>query len=342
MGDGMKKSLIAELLCLCVMTFTASGCVGVPFKTIPPQKTSFNLSKLSNIKKIAIFPLADYSYKQDFINPWLWGMNTKITEEMTDVFIREGLQVEIQDDVNGLLLQEGVIKPERKPPASISNSQMFREMKKAGFSDDFRKISQNVLSSDSPDNDTGSVATEPILQGVTTGLNKDEIIKLGNELGVDVIVRGRILESGNKTTSRPKVGAMMLPIQGLVSNLFVNFSGYDDGLEDTPLSIIPDSGDAPSGLIDGIGGFFGGILPTTKKDSVIQIRLYVQDAKTGELLWSNRVEVEYYPLYTRDNKAIFDSLVKESVGGLMQDLFDEYPVEPVPVKAVNNQGNFKP
>ena len=79
-------------------------------------------------------------------------------------------------------------------------------------------------------------------------------------------------------------------------------------------------------FIDGIAGFFRGILPTAKKSSVLQIRLYAQDAKTGDLLWSNRAEVEYYPLYTRDYKAIFDLLVKQSVKELMQDLFDEYPV----------------
>ena len=331
----MKKNLIAGLVCLCAMAFIASGCSGVRFRNILPQNTSFNLNKLSNIKKVAIFPLADYSYKQDFINPWLWGMNTRITEELTDSFNREGLNVAVQEDVNSLLLQEGVLKPERKPTAQVSTSEMFHEMKKAGFDDEFRKQTENILKNDSTD-DEDSVATEPILQGVTTGLSKDEVIKLGNQLGVDVIIRGRIIESGTKSTSRPKVGAVMLPIQGVFSNLFVDYSGYDDGLDGTVLSATPASEDSPSGLIDGIAGFFRGILPTARKSSVIQIRLYVQDAKTGDLLWSNRAEVEYYPLYTRDYKAIFDLLVKQSVKELMQDLFDEYPVMPPA-----NQGNFK-
>ena len=324
-GKVMKKTLFAGLFCLCAMVFVISGCSGVRFRNILPQKTSFNLNKLSNIKKVAIFPLADYSYKQDFINPWLWGVNTKITEEMTDAFIREGLTVAIQDDVNGFLLGEGIVKPERAltTSSSGSNSSMFNEMKKAGFDSEFREKAQEALKSES--NENKQITTEPILQGVTAPLTKEKVIELGNKLGVDVIVRGRILESGTK----PTVGLLTLLREGVNSNYVVEGAGYDDALDEAHLRIPPPVVDTPTSAFDGIAGFFRMLLPSAKKSSVIQIRLYVQDAKTGELLWSNRAEVEYYPLYTRDYKAMFDLLVKQSIKELMQDLFDEYPVETV-------------
>jgi hypothetical protein len=322
MGDGMKKSLIGGIFCLCVVAITASGCSGVRFRNILPQHTSFNLGKLSNIKEVAIFPLADYSYKQDFINPWFWGMNTKITEEMTDAFNREGLNVAIQDDVNGLLVQEGIINPERKLFTSTSNNaEILKEMRFAGASASFRRMALQIVGNDASDEDRKPITTEPVLQGVTKGLSKDEIIDLGKKLGVDAIIRGRILESGTKST----VGSLTLLREGISSNLFVNSNDYDYSLDQYTLRVPPPVVDTPTSIFDGAAGFLRFLLPSAKKSSVLQIRLYLQDAKTGEILWSNRAEVEYYPLYTRDYKATFDLLVKQSVQELMQDLFNAYP-----------------
>ena len=65
-----------------------------------------------------------------------------------------------------------------------------------------------------------------------------------------------------------------------------------------------------------------------KRTSVIQIRIYAQDARTGEVLWSNRAEVEYTPKsnFSYDDihpKVMFDQVIKQGVKSLMDSFFSE-------------------
>jgi hypothetical protein len=110
-------------------------------------------------------------------------------------------------------------------------------------------------------------SSEPILQGVTAGLSKEKIIELGRLLDVDLIIRGRILESGFK--------------------------------------------------------------PSTPASSVVQIRLYAQEAKSGELFWSNRGEFEVidhadFGSPAADHRALFDRATRDLIDALMTDFFGEH------------------
>jgi len=65
-----------------------------------------------------------------------------------------------------------------------------------------------------------------------------------------------------------------------------------------------------------------------KKDvsSIVQIRMYAQDVKTGDIIWSNRVETEFNPntgmnFKSKHPKAMFDRNIKRGVKLLMDDLF---------------------
>ena len=109
-------------------------------------------------------------------------------------------------------------------------------------------------------------ASEPYLQGVTEGLPRDKIIELGRVLDVDLIIRGRILESG--------------------------------------------------------------FMPSDPRSSVVQIRIYAQDAKSGELFWSNRAEFEVRPSGSwfspaPDPRALYERAVREVINVLMADFFGE-------------------
>ena len=63
-----------------------------------------------------------------------------------------------------------------------------------------------------------------------------------------------------------------------------------------------------------------------KRSAVVQVRVYAQNANTGEVLWSNRVEIEYTPksnfAYNDTHpKTMFDKAVKEGVKELMNSFF---------------------
>ncbi|MCP4714585.1 MAG: hypothetical protein GY868_05655 [Deltaproteobacteria bacterium] len=65
-----------------------------------------------------------------------------------------------------------------------------------------------------------------------------------------------------------------------------------------------------------------------KRAAVMQVRIYAQDAHNGNVLWSNRVEMEYTPKSNfahQENhpRVMFERVIKEGVKALMDSFFDE-------------------
>jgi hypothetical protein len=71
-----------------------------------------------------------------------------------------------------------------------------------------------------------------------------------------------------------------------------------------------------------------GFTPSTPASSVVQLRIYAQETKSGELFWSNRGEFEVIP-YSGffsppvDQRALFDRATRELIDALMTDFFGE-------------------
>jgi hypothetical protein len=234
------------------------------------------------VYRVAIFPFADYSHQQSFIRPIGWGGNRTIIETMTDGFISHGIGVALQEDLEALLIADGIIRPPQTSSggAELSPSDNFAQRVSVSNTPEFELIwgmhdqgmrdeIQSIVQAQDYFRIGGLIfhpSSEPLLQGVTGGLSREKTIELGRLLDVDLIVRGRILESG--------------------------FTPSD------PLS------------------------------SVVQIRIYAQDAKTGELFWSNRAEFEVRPggrwfSPATDPKALYERAVREVIHVLMADFFGE-------------------
>jgi hypothetical protein len=64
-----------------------------------------------------------------------------------------------------------------------------------------------------------------------------------------------------------------------------------------------------------------GFNPARPTSSVVQLRVYAQDAKSGELFWSNRGEFEV--TRSADHRALFDRATRELIDALMIDFFGE-------------------
>jgi hypothetical protein len=239
-------------------------------------------AQLITVYRVAIFPFADYSHQQPFVGPLEWGGNRVIIETLTDHFITHGIGVALQDDLNALLVADGILRPPRSalPSPEMSPQDQFarrmyisdtpeyeliwgmhdsvtrEELYSAVMSQDYLRMGGLTIHS----------AGEPYLQGVTEGVPKDKIIELGRVLDVDLVIRGRILESG--------------------------------------------------------------FTPSDPRSSVVQIRVYAQDAKSGELFWSNRAEFEVRPSSgwfssSPDPRALYDRAVRDVINVLMADFFGE-------------------
>jgi hypothetical protein len=239
--------------------------------------------QFTTVYRVAIFPFADYSHQQSFIRPLEWGGNRTVIETMTDRFIAHGIGVALQDDLEAILVADGIMRPPQDPAGgtgvspsahfaqrtSISNTpeyELMWGMHDQGMRDEIQGIvqTQDYFRIGGL---TFHSSSEPLLQGVTAGLSKEKIIELGRLLDVDLIVRGRILEFG--------------------------------------------------------------LNPARPDSSVVQLRVYAQDAKSGELFWSNRGEFEvtsrqgFFGSTSADHRALFDGATRELIDALMTDFFGE-------------------
>ena len=64
-----------------------------------------------------------------------------------------------------------------------------------------------------------------------------------------------------------------------------------------------------------------GYNPVRPTSSVVQLRVYAQDAKSGDLFWSNRGEFEV--AHSADHRALFERATREVIDALMLDFFGE-------------------
>jgi len=388
----MKKGIYI-LPALIISLLLIVGCGGSIKQTIPPTKTTNvkyiptkNPVRIEGIKKVCIFPLADYSHQQSFLEPEEWGGNIRIMEEITDQLISHGLSVVVQEDVNTMLADYEVIKPFKKKfllygttgeevDESEEPGTPEYEMKKVEHAfeikEELMKFIRKNKEREGKEREDQSLPASPVLQGATVGLSKEMIIEIGKQMGVDLIIRGRIIEFGYKDTQTfsPLYRGMIPVLLDTVKNVVfgADYYGYENDLEsleymmagsgigyaighqiikrststDTKLSgtfitrkekVEDVDHDPQSGIGAGLGaatGYLASQHPkTAKRSSVVQIRIYAQDAKTGEVLWSNRTEVEYTPKtnFSYDDihpKVMFDEAIRQGVKSLMDSFFGE-------------------
>jgi hypothetical protein len=234
------------------------------------------------VYRVAILPFADYSHQQPFIRPLEWGGNRVIIETLTDHFLSHGIGVALQDDLNALLVADGLLRPPRSalPSPEISPQEQFAQRTYISDTPEYEliwgmhdSVTREELYSAVISQDyfrmgglTFHSASDPYLQGVTEGVPKDKIVQLGRLLDVDLIIRGRILESG--------------------------------------------------------------FMASDPQSSVVQIRMYAQDARSGDLFWSNRAEFQVRPKGgwfppPPAPRALYDRAVREVINVLMADFFAE-------------------
>ncbi len=349
----MAKNLVRMLLVIAFM----AGCGGIKETVVPVTGAGGGGAAEVGVNKVAIFPFADYSHQQDALCGDQWGGNIKIVEEITDHFVQHGIPVSVQEDVNTLLEDHDIIQPLGGDQSADGGEGSARyktrfigtpeyDLVNVEHSDDMRDEIFNVIKRERAleQIDQNSVPS-PMLKGVSTGLSKDMVRQLGEELGVDLIIRGRIIEYGFKKTDtyNPLDRGFLPVLYEPVKDVFFgapNAKNYESDLDDLDISQLGEGlgflfGEKTENdvvgawdvAIDNSFGTVANLYPRKKRvASIVQIRLYAQDAATGDVIWSNRVETEYHPVSnlafnSRHEKTMLDRNVKAGVNLLMQDLF---------------------
>ena len=273
--------------------------------------------------------------------------------------VAHGIQVAIQEDVNSLLVDNNIIQPLAEqqlmfgtagsetpemrsriigtPEYDLVNIQHSEEMRDAIID-----VIQNERALEFAQNP--SVQT-PVLQGASVGLTREMVKYLGEEMGADLIIRGRIIEYGYKevNTYNPLKRGFLPVLYEPIKDVFLGAPEPDR--YETDLGEPYDSrfgyglgfwlGEQTRKDVTGawdtlMHNSFGLVaeLHPRKKDvsTIVQLRMYAQDVKTGDIIWSNRVETEFNPntgmnFKSKHPKTMFDRNIKRGVQLLMDDLF---------------------
>ncbi len=284
---GRLKYLVIGILAL-ILTGCGGGQVVVETLNVPGEPAP---NGPGSGKSIIILPFADYS--QGNLES-AQRRNMLITESLTDRLIVNGFHLPVQEDVIDYLIKENVI--------NVSNNSLAAEL-----SNDWSDAMKNEIRSYMSEIESEAAQTQGNSFG-THGLDAQTVAQLGRQFHADYILRGRIIEFKTRQgTSWAPNRRGFLPVvfesTGRAVFGYASSDAYDS--EDDPFKT---KGDLTSGQgpVDGEG--------------TVQMRMWVQEAATGNVVWSNRIRVRVSPeSVTADNQydTLFDTAIEKGVTTLV-------------------------
>ncbi|WP_163337871.1 hypothetical protein [Desulfopila sp. IMCC35008] len=324
-----------------VLALVLTGCGQTVIETLNvPENPGFNAPGVG--KSVVILPFADYSGGANIESAH--RRNMIVTETLTDRFVANGFSLPIQEDVFQYMINQNVISLmayEDKRSSSMNfeltdgdwSPQMRNEIKK------YIAEQENELKNDA--------ITSPGAHGLTP----KTIAKIGRQFDADYIIRGRILEfkTREEATWEPWKKGLLPFINNGTNRILFGFADSDEydldnnkitggiygarigyesshwpwGSGDTVLGI--SGGDTANSILWGAIGYGLGenTYNSGKVDqAVVQLRIWVQEAATGNVVWTNRVRVQVSPeSFLADNQydTLFNKAIEKGVTTLIEN-----------------------
>ncbi len=289
-----------------------------------------------------ILPFADYSYADDLESAH--RRNLAITEALTDQLVANGFSLPVQEDVFQYLVKEKIISLASYDQGRTTS--LSYELTDDDWSSVMKEHIQHYIHMEN----AGKHQTIAASPG-THGLSTQSIVKMGRTFKADYIIRGRILEFKTRqehTWAPWKRG--IIPFAIGTSNQFMFGFADSDKYDEwgnmvtgaTLGSIIGYNAEGPwtrgsaheafMGSENGVGAntlLWGAVGAGIGKMSrhggkvnqaVVQMRIWVQDAYTGNVVWTNRVDVKVSPesvLADNQYDALFNAAIDQGTSALM-------------------------
>jgi len=243
-----------------------------------------------NGKSIVILPFADYSRGN---LESAHRRNMLVTESLTDRLIINGFSLPIQEDVFDYLVSEKVINVTTNSLSSELNNEWSDSMK----SEIKRYMSE--AENESAQSDQKSFGTH--------GLDSQEVAKIGRQFNADYILRGQIIEFKTRqgTIWDPSKKGLLPFVFGTTGRSVFGFAtsgAYDEDHDSFSAMSNPGGLTSGEGPVDGQG--------------TVQIRMWVQEAVTGNVVWSNRIRVQVSPesvLADNQYDTLFNTAIEKGV-----------------------------
>lgn len=262
-------------------------------------------SAAGNGKSIVILPFADYS-EGNIASAQ--RRNMLVTEALNDRLIVNGFSLPIEEDVFAYLVKKNIISVGGSS-ADVNGSSLAVEL-----NNDWSEPMKAEIRTYMHQLEKEKALTAENMTG-THGLDAQTVAQIGRQFKADYILRGRIIEF--KTRQEPtwaiwKKGLIPFVNDGVGRLVlgYANSESYDDRIETMTAR------DTSNALTYGQGGENDG-------QSTVQIRMWVQEAATGNVVWSNRIRVLVSPESVQaDNQ--YDNLFATAIDKSVTTLVDHF------------------
>jgi hypothetical protein len=311
----MKRKLRLHLIGIVILVFCVScgQSVKETVKPVTPGTAS------DQFKRVVIVPFADHtpaSSLQDHCR-----RNVLVLEALQDALFQAGFISAAEEDVVEYLMNQGVIQAPQGS-ASYRTAAVERELQE-GWSGEMKEELEEV-----------------IYQEITTGssegkqkpiaLNTQILKEMGNAFGADYIVRGRIIEFGaDQKDSFNPLRTGLVPFVFKSGQRTVFGVAESEGYENIDMEAIEEY-DRMRAMLWGAGGFLTGLIGEKQgrvRGATVQIRVLVQDARTGEVIWLNRAEACAAPSSAFAEQApdlLIAKAIDKAVNSLVGDFVSAY------------------
>ncbi|RUM42240.1 MAG: hypothetical protein DSY80_07485 [Desulfocapsa sp.] len=291
-----------------------------------------------------ILPFADYSYADDLESAH--RRNMAVTEALTDQLVANGFNLPVQEDVFGYLVAEKIIRLAVYDQGQSST--LSFEMMDDDWSGEMKAHIQHYMEMEN----AGTHHTIADSPG-THGLSQQVVMKIGRRFNADYIIRGRILEFKTRqehTWAPWKRGVIPFAIGSSNQALFgfADSNKYDEwgnmvtggtlgaiiGYNVEGPWTTGSSHDGFMGVENGVGantlfwGAAGAAIGSMSRhggqvdQAVVQMRIWVQDAYTGNVVWTNRVDVKVSPksvMADRQFDTLFNAAIDQGTSALISN-----------------------
>jgi hypothetical protein len=317
-----------------------AGCGQTVVETLNvPQGPGLN--GLGQGKTAVILPFADYSFADNLASAH--RRNLQITESLTDRLVANGFRLPVQEDVFRYMVDQNLIN---LVAYEESHSMSLNNELTGDWSSVMKEKIRGYILQQQVERDNKAVSSPG-----THGLTTNSIRKIGRQFQADYIIRGRILEfkTRQEATWEPWKKGILPFVLGGTSRIAYGFAGSDQYDRWEQMT----AGATWGGLIgyeaewpfdpDGGSTYFGASNATSNSifwaatgavlgdqafnsgrvdQAVVQMRIWAQEAATGNIVWTNRIRVQVSPeSFFSDNQydALFNSAIEKAVTSLIDD-----------------------
>jgi hypothetical protein len=330
----LKYRILLYLLTAVIL----SGCGQTVVETL--HVTDSSGAGAGNKQTVLILPFADYTSADSLAGAY--RRNLSVNEALTDRFVSNGFHIAIQEDVFKYLVDENIIDI---MAYEGNNTESLSAELNNEWSDEMKSLLRGYITSQKMREDR-PVTTSP----GTHAIDAKAIVKMGRHFSADYIVRGRLLEykTRQEATWAPWKKGILPFINGGTSRIIGGFAASDDydAVNETLVGAgygtiigynyaeMPwHESDDILGMLDGsantvfwgaVGAGLGAVSHNSGKvdQAAVQMRIWVQDGTTGEVLWTNRVRVLVSPeSIFADNQydTLFNAAIEKAVTSLVDN-----------------------